>query len=61
MLRKGGAWYYATHMKDMLQAVVFGGLFLVLFLPLYVENDFFFPFITGKNFAFRIIVITVSI
>lgn len=40
----------------MLQAVVFGGLFLVLFLPLYVENDFFFPFITGKNFAFRIIV-----
>ena len=49
-------WYYATHMKDMLQAVVFGGLFLVLFLPLYVENDFFFPFITGKNFAFRILV-----
>lgn len=40
----------------MLQALVFGGLFLVLFLPLYVENDFFFPFITGKNFAFRIIV-----
>ena len=49
-------WYYATHMKDMLQALVFGGLFLVLFLPLYVESDFFFPFITGKNFAFRIIV-----
>lgn len=43
-------------MKDLLQALVFGGLFLVLFLPLYVENDFFFPFITGKNFAFRIIV-----
>lgn len=40
----------------MLQALVFGGLFLVLFLPLYVENNFFFPFITGKNFAFRIIV-----
>jgi len=40
----------------MLQAVVFGGLFLVLCLPLYVENDFFFPFITGKNFAFRILV-----
>lgn len=40
----------------MLQAIVFGGLFLVLFLPLYVENDFFFPFITGKNFAFRILV-----
>lgn len=43
-------------MKDMLAAVVFGGLFLVPFLPLYVENSYFFPFITGKNFAFRIII-----
>ncbi len=46
----------STHMKDILKALVFGGLFSVLLLPLYVENDFFFPFITGKNFAFRIIV-----
>ncbi len=29
---------------------------LVAFVPLYVENSFFFPFITGKAFAFRIIV-----
>lgn len=36
--------------------VVFAGLFAVPFLTLYVENDFFFPFITGKNFGFRIIV-----
>lgn len=36
--------------------VVFGGLFAVPFLTLYVENDYFFPFITGKNFWFRIIV-----
>lgn len=43
-------------MKDILKALVFGGLFLIPFLPLYVENNFFFPFITGKNFAFRIIV-----
>lgn len=43
-------------MKDFLLAVVFGGLFAVLALPLYVENDWFFPYITGKNFAFRIIV-----
>ena len=43
-------------MKDILQGLVFVGLFLVPFLPLYVENDFFFPYITGKNFAFRIIV-----
>lgn len=43
-------------MKDILQGVVFVGLFLIPFLPVYVENSFFFPFITGKNFAFRIIV-----
>lgn len=43
-------------MKDLLKVLVFGGIFLVPFLPIYVENDFFFPYITGKNFAFRIIV-----
>ncbi len=43
-------------MKDLLKVLVFGGLFAVLFLPMYVENSFFFPYITGKNFAFRIIV-----
>jgi O-antigen ligase/tetratricopeptide (TPR) repeat protein len=43
-------------MKDILQGVVFVGLFLIPFLPVYVENDFFFPYITGKNFAFRIII-----
>ena len=46
-------------MKDIFKGVVFLGLFLVPFLTLYVENDFFFPYITGKNFAFRIIVETV--
>src|ERR1035437_6613632 len=35
---------------------VVGLLFAVLFVPLYVNNSLFFPFITGKNFAFRIIV-----
>ena len=43
-------------MKDVLKAVVFAGLFAVPFLTLYVENDYFFPYITGKNFWFRIIV-----
>lgn len=43
-------------MKDLLKVIVFGGLFLIPFLPVYVENNFFFPFITGKNFAFRIII-----
>lgn len=32
------------------------GIFAVPFLTLYVANDYFFPFITGKNFWFRIIV-----
>lgn len=43
-------------MHDFLKVVVYGGLFAVPFLTLYVANDLFFPFITGKNFAFRIIV-----
>jgi O-antigen ligase/tetratricopeptide (TPR) repeat protein len=33
-----------------------GLLFVALFIPLFVSNSLFFPFITGKNFAFRIIV-----
>lgn len=43
-------------MKDVLKAVMFGALFAIPFLTLYVENDYFFPFITGKNFWFRILV-----
>lgn len=43
-------------MKELLKAVVFGGLFLTLFIPLLVTDAMFFPYITGKNFAFRIIV-----
>jgi O-antigen ligase/cytochrome c-type biogenesis protein CcmH/NrfG len=43
-------------MKDFLKAVVYGGLFIIPFLTLYVANDYFFPYITGKNFTFRIIV-----
>lgn len=43
-------------MKDILKVVVFVGLFLIPFLPVYVVDGFFFPYITGKNFAFRIII-----
>jgi O-antigen ligase/cytochrome c-type biogenesis protein CcmH/NrfG len=43
-------------MNDFLKVIVYGGLFVVPFLTLYVANDYFFPYITGKNFAFRIIV-----
>ena len=43
-------------MKDIAKGAVFIGIFLVPFISLYVANQMFFPFITGKNFAFRIIV-----
>lgn len=42
--------------KDICKVVVFAGLFAVPFLTLYVPNEYFFPFITGKNFWFRILV-----
>ena len=32
------------------------GLWAVLLIPFFVANSMFFPYITGKNFAFRIIV-----
>jgi O-antigen ligase/tetratricopeptide (TPR) repeat protein len=35
---------------------IVAGLFLIPFIPFIVVNDLFFPFITGKNFAFRILV-----
>lgn len=43
-------------MKDILRGVVLTGIFIIPFLPLVVANNYFFPFITGKNFAFRVII-----
>ena len=43
-------------MTTAVRFVVLGALFLIPFLPLYVANSLFFPFITGKGFAFRILV-----
>ena len=43
-------------MKDVLKWIVYTGIFAVPFLTYYVANSNFFPFITGKNFWFRIIV-----
>jgi tetratricopeptide (TPR) repeat protein len=42
--------------QDVLRYVVLAGVFLLPFLPFIVANSMFFPFITGKNFLFRIIV-----
>ncbi len=36
--------------------LILGGIFLVPFIPLLVPGSLFFPFITGKNFFFRILV-----
>ncbi len=42
--------------QGYLRWVVIGGLFLVPFVPFIVSSTMLFPFITGKGFAFRIIV-----
>ena len=43
-------------MKEVLKGIMYIGIFSVPFIPLLVANSQFFPFITGKNFPFRIIV-----
>src|SRR3989344_541512 len=42
--------------KTVARWVALGALFLVPLMPLLVANTFFFPFITGKAFYFRILV-----
>lgn len=42
--------------RQILKRVVLIGLFLIPFVPLLVSSSLFFPFITTKAFAFRIIV-----
>lgn len=43
-------------MKQIARWTAIIALFTIPFLPLYVSSELFFPFITGKNFAFRILV-----
>ena len=43
-------------LNKFLRNTILAGIWLIPFIPLYVANSMFFPFITGKNFAFRIIV-----
>ncbi len=42
--------------NTILRYAIITGLSFVMFIPLYIANPLFFPFITGKAFAFRIIV-----
>ena len=52
----GEPYYTKPYMTTAVRYVVLGALFLIPFIPLYVANSLFFPFITGKGFAFRILV-----
>lgn len=42
--------------ETIARRAVFCGAFAVLLIPFFVSQSMYFPFITGKNFAFRIIV-----
>ena len=43
------------NLNKILKYIIYSGLFLVPLVPLVVADSLFFPFIAGKNFAFRII------
>lgn len=43
-------------MKQAARWTAIVALFLIPFLPLYIASELYFPFITGKNFIFRIAV-----
>ncbi len=42
--------------NKILHNVIIGGLFIVPFLPFVISSTMFFPFITGKNFTFRVVI-----
>ncbi len=41
--------------NNILKYLIYGGLFLIPFIPLIISSSMYFPFITGKNFTFRIL------
>jgi len=43
-------------LNKILRAILLVGVFSVTMVPLFVSSSMYFPFITGKNFAFRIVV-----
>jgi O-antigen ligase/tetratricopeptide (TPR) repeat protein len=42
--------------KNILKWGMWSAIFVIPFIPLYVANTMFFPYISGKNFLFRILV-----
>src|SRR3989344_7787760 len=49
-------YYIMSSLERTLLWMIWGCISLLLLTPLVVTNSLFFPFITGKNFFFRIIV-----
>jgi O-antigen ligase/tetratricopeptide (TPR) repeat protein len=49
-----------TTIEKALRWVVLGGIFVIPVIPFIVSQSLFFPFITGKNFTFRILVEIIS-
>jgi tetratricopeptide (TPR) repeat protein/O-antigen ligase len=47
---------YMRALEQILRWIAIGATFLLPFIVIYVASPLFFPFITGKNFAFRILV-----
>jgi O-antigen ligase/tetratricopeptide (TPR) repeat protein len=47
---------FIKRINPFLQRLINVGVLLIFFLPLYINSGFYFPFITPRNFAFRIIV-----
>ncbi len=47
---------FIKKMEPWIHRIVTLGVSVVFFLPLYINSAFYFPFITPRNFAFRIIV-----
>lgn len=49
------------NLKKILRFIIVGGIFVIPFIPFVVTGNLFFPFITGKNFLFRVIVEIIGI
>src|SRR3990167_333549 len=43
-------------LEKTLRWTVLASIFLLTLIPFYIAQSLFFPFITGKNFSFRILV-----
>jgi len=56
VVRSGGILVINMTLSNILKYTIYTGLFAALFIPLYVSGSLFFPFITGKNFIFRILI-----